>query len=240
MLQKFLYTGPSWAKNSYPVDATTTNLAQQWGFDHIELAYPGQGNHTCFLKLQAKKYPTDMPIVWLYCEPLLSLTQATGMNMNDFVVSENWQSIRETCNQYCLDLINSLPNPVFLIGAHSDIVNFNNHKSTLQIGEASWQRWLAQQSGLVVDDSIHVTPQDGGNYDFDLCWGAELVHKFLHENPNIDPAASLLDAVWDVYYFWQYLEKQGWFFEVHPNRLGNVKFAEFLEPKIKQFLSILN
>ena len=36
MLRKFLYTGPSWAANSYPIDENTTNLAQQWGFDYIE------------------------------------------------------------------------------------------------------------------------------------------------------------------------------------------------------------
>lgn len=238
MLKKFLYTGPSWAANSFPVDKSTTNLAQQWGFDHIDISALGEGNHGCFGRV--KRHADDVPVVWLYCEPLLSLGPATGMSMAEFVVSDNWQVIRETCNQYCLNLINSLPNPVFLIGAHSDIVNFNNHKSTLQLGEASWQKWIARQSGLIVDDSIHVTPKDGGNYNLDLCWGAEIVHKFLHENPNIDPVPSLLDAVWDVYYFWQHLEQQGWFFEVHPNRLGNVEFAKVLQPKIEKFLTTLN
>jgi hypothetical protein len=240
MLRKFLYTGPSWATSSFPLDKNTTNLPQQWGFDHTDISAFGEGNHGCFRRVKSRA-DGDVPIVWVYCEPLLSLGPATGMSMAEFVVSDNWRAIRETCNQYCLELINSLPNPVFLIGSHSDIVNFNNHKPTLQIGEASWQKWIAQQSGLVVDgDSIHVTPKDGGNYNFDLRWGADMVHKFLHENPNIDPAPSLLDAIWDVYYFWQYLEEQQWFFEVHPNRRGNVEFAEFLKPKIEQFLTTLN
>ena len=239
MLKKFLYTGPSWAKHSYPIADNNTNLAQQWDFDYIDFTESGDGNHAFFprIKLCADD---NIPIVWLYCEPLLSLGPATGLSMAEFVVSENWQDIREVCNQYCLNLINSLPNPVLLVGAHSDIVNFNNYKSTLQIGEISWQKWMAQQAGLVVDDSIHVTPQDGGKYNLDLCWGAEIVHKFLHENPNINPVPSLLGAVWDVYYFWQYLEQQGWFSEVHPNRHSNVEFAKFLKPKIEQFLLLLN
>jgi hypothetical protein len=238
MLRKFLYAGPSWAKNSYPIDKNTTNLAQQWEFDYVDISALGGGNHGCFTSV--KQHADDMPIVWVYCEPLLSLIPATGMTMSEFVVSQDWRAIRETCNQYCLNLINSLSNPVFLIGAHSDIVNFTNHKSTLQIGKDSWQKWMAQQCGLTVDNSIHVTPQDGGNYNLDLCWGAEIVHRFLHENPNIDPVPSLLDAVWDVYYFWQYLEKQGWFFEVHPNRHSNVEFSKFLKPKLEQFLTTLN
>ena len=234
MLEKFFYTGPSWAKNSYPIDTTTTNLAQQWGFDHIDGAGLGEGNHGCLSA--AQRHANDMPIVWVYCEPLLSITPATGMSMEEFVVSENWQSIRETCNQYCLNLINSLPNPVFLIGAHADIVNFTNQKSTVTIGEPSWQKWMAQQSGLIVDDCIHVTPKDGGNYQFNYCWGAEIVHRFLHQNPTIKPTPSLLDAVWDSYYFWQYLEEQGWFFEVHPNRHSNIEFSKLLKPKIEKFL----
>lgn len=234
MTEKFLYTGPSWAKNSYPINRVSTNLAQQWGFDYIDLTLPGQGNHSCFE--QIKKHSDNLPVIWLYCEPLLSLTQATGMSMTEFVVSENWRSIREACNQYCLDLINSLPNPVFLIGAHADIVDFKNSKSNIIVGEASWQKWLAQQAGLTVDSHIHVTPKDGGNYKFDHCWGAETVHRFLHDTPTIDPVPSLVDAVWDMYYFWQYLVEQGWFFEVHPNKHGNQEFAKFIKPLIENFL----
>jgi hypothetical protein len=235
MLPKFLYTGPSWAKNSYPIDKTTTNLVQQWGFDHDDFTAQAYGNSECYKKVT--HFSKDMPVVWLYCEPLINLTEATGMSMHDFVVSDNWRSIRETCNQYCLNLINSLPNPVFLIGAHSDIVNLTDTKSSLVVGHPSWQKWTADKTGLTVTESIHVTPQDGGNYNLDLCWGAEIVHRFLHFNPDIQPAPSLLDAIWDVYYFWQHIERQGWFFEVHPNRHNNIEFSQFLKPRLEQFLT---
>lgn len=235
MLPKFLYTGPSWAKNSYPVDNTTTNLAQQWELEHVDLGAQAYGNSECYKKVT--HFSKDMPVIWVYCEPLINLTEATGMSMHDFVVSDDWQSIRETCNQYCLNLINSLPNPVFLIGAHSDIVNLSNTKSSLVVGHPSWQKWTAEQTGLTVGNSIHVTPQDGGNYHLDLCWGAEIVHRFLHFHPGICPAPSLLNAIWDVYYFWQYIEQQGWFFQVHPNRHNNIIFSQFLKPRLEQFLT---
>lgn len=237
MSTPFIYTGSSWAANSYPIDHTTTNLAKQWGYDYIDRSGVRTGNHKCYQII--KNLNSNLPIVWLYCEPILSLQPATGLSMDNFITSTYWKEIWNKCNQYCIDLICSLPNPIFLIGSGSDIINFPTSQSNITV-VPSWQKWLAGNAGLTVTDTIYVTPKDGGNFTLDHCWGAEIVHRYIHENTNIKPAVSLVDAVWDVYYFWQYLEEQQWFFEVHPNRKGNVTFAEFLKPQIEEFLNNCN
>jgi hypothetical protein len=88
----------------------------------------------------------------------------------------------------------------------------------------------------VTNGVIDVVPSDGGAFKLDHCWGAEVIHRFLHENQDIKPNRELLNSVWDCYYFWEELQRRDWFYEVHPNRRSNVEFAKFLKPTIDKFL----
>ena len=77
---------------------------------------------------------------------------------------------------------------------------------------------------------------DGGDFFVSTCWGAEVLHKFMHENPHITPSVEVTNAVWDIFFFWKELEKANLFFDVHPNYQGNTLFAEFLKPTVIKFL----
>ena len=237
---KYIYTGPSWAAQSYDdVNGPffkSTNLSREWGIECLDLSKPGS---SVLDRAEAiKESGVSLPIVWVYNEPLLDITTATGLTLNEFVVNDNWKNIREECNQYCLGQIDALGLPVLLIGGHSDVLNCDH--SNITVVCPSWQTWLAEQSGMAVNgNNITVDPEDGGNYNIDHCWGAEVVHKFLHENQQINPNAKLLDSLWDIYYFWAELQKRNWFWEVHPNMRGNVEFAKFLKPAVNNFLSII-
>ena len=233
-MQKFIYAGPSWAVTSYPDDEKiATNVAKEWNLQHIWVARCA--DNTLNQLATIEKLNTDLPVVFFYCEPIKNLEDITNLSFRDFVQSENWQEIWHQCNKYCLDAIDKIKNPVALIGAHSDIIQEDTSSFII---EDSWQKWIASQAGMKVEDGIiEVSQADGGNYNLSRCWGAEFIHRFLHENPSIKPHPSLLDAIWDIYFFWEELEKRNWFYQVHPNRIANIQFAHYTKDKIKDFLT---
>ena len=232
-MQKFICAGPSWAVTSYPDDALdSTNVANEWSLEHVSVAVKAD---SVLGQLRAiENLNTKLPVVFFYCEPLLDLKEIAGVTLKDFVQSENWEEIWHQCNSYCLNAIDQIENPVALIGAHSDITSSNTSSFIL---DDSWQKWLASQAGMDVENGIiNVNPADGGNYKLSRCWGAEIVHRFLHTTPDLEPHPTLLDAIWDMYFFWEELQKRNWFFEVHPNYLANVEFAKYTKDKVKDFL----
>ena len=235
-MNQFIYAGPSWAVSSYPDNQDPcTNLLTEWKLPAISVAKSASTNFGQINLI--KKTNLTHPVVFLYCEPIGDLEKTTGLSLREFVESENWREIWHTCNKRCLYEIEKLPNKVALIGSHCDIVTENT--STYVISE-SWQKWIALQCGMQVDnDVIEVTPSDGGNYKLSQCWGAEVVDRYLHLNPDAKPHSSLLDAIWDVYFFWDELEKRNWFYQVHPNYIANVEFAHYTKNNITTFLNTI-
>jgi len=228
----FIYTGPSWAASSYPLGPAATNLAKEWGIPCIDYSMPASSVLDCIKSFRIK---SSTPIVWVYNEPLNCLSEATGLTKAQLIQRSDWRNVWEDCNQFCLKAINDLNRPVLLIGSHSDIVNCDY--SNITIGHTSWQKFLAQQAGMpLTNQSIYVKMDDGGDFTVQNCWGAEVIHRFMHEHPDVTPSTEITNAVWDIFFFWKELEKANLFYEVHPNKQGNELFAEFLKPIVVKFL----
>ena len=230
---KYIYTGPSWANSSYPITDHSTNLAREWGIPYIDMTQKGVG---VLAQVQSiKKLNSKLPIIWVYNEPILNLETITGISIDNFLQRSDWKDLWNECNQHCLSAIASLGVPVLLIGGHSDIVDCNH--SNITVACDSWQKWLAQQAGLTVDNGVvSVKMDDGGDFLIKHGWGAEIAHRYLHEHPAINPDPGLMNSVWDIFFFWKELEKANLFYEVHPNLQGNQLFAKFLLPTVTNFL----
>jgi hypothetical protein len=229
---EFAYTGPSWAASSYPLDSKSTNLAKEWNIPSINYSMPASNVLSCLSRVNTVR---SLPIVWVYHEPIACLTEATGLSKEQFMQRSDWKDIWEDCNQFCLKAINNLNRPVLLIGAHSDIVNCDYKNIT--VAHPSWQKFLARQAGMPIkDNTVNVKLDDGSDFFVSDCWGAEILHRFMHENPHITPSIEVTNAVWDIFFFWKELEKADLFFDVHPNYQGNKLFAEHLKPTVIKFL----
>ena len=230
----FTYTGPSWAASSYPIeDATATNLAKLWNIPYLDQSSPGSS--VLSLLEMIKKEKSSAPIVWIYNEPLNDIVEITRMEQKEFLARPDWKDIQKECNQYCLNAISSLNRPVLLIGGHCDIVDCNY--ANITVGHHSWQRFLADQADMITrKGKINVKMDDGGSFSFRNCWGAEVIHRIMHSWPDISPDSELVNEIWDIFFFWKALEKADLFYEVHPNRRGNVLFAEHLKPIVIKFL----
>ena len=217
MSEQCIYTGPSWAFSSYPMEGETTNLAREWKISHVDFSRPGQP--TVDIVKRLKNLEKKLPVVWVYGEPLGSRYGLYPSDKPDLLKQENWWTLREEINQKCFQMIDSLNLPVLLIGGHSDIINCDYKNIT--VAYPSWQKWLGEQCNLTAPD---------------VCWGAEIAHDFIHRHPNFYPPKSLVDKMWEVINYWDELQRRNWFFEVHPNKQGNIEFAKFLKPVVDKFL----
>lgn len=238
---QLIYTGPSWAHSSYDPPNTVeyanpTSLAKEWNIPCLDLSKPGSGVLDRVTRVtNTKNSGTVLPIVWIYNEPLVDLKDATGMDLAEFVQRSDCIDIWKECNRWCLNKINDIGLPVLLIGGHCDIVDCDF--SNITVGHDSWQKYIAELAGLKVDNNtVYVKMDDGGDYSFDRCWGAEVVHRFIHQHQNIQPSQEIVNAIWDIFFFWKELEKANLFFEVHPNKRANQEFAKFLLPVVNKFL----
>lgn len=239
MIEQFIYTGPSWAARSFDIpgshaDNNQTNLAKEWQIPFVNISQSGT---TILNRVSAvnKLGSNKLPIIWIYNEPIGNLTDITKLSFLEFIQRADWKDIWKECNQHCLQAINNIGRSVLLIGAHSDIVDCNYDNIT--IGYPSWQKWMAEQAGLKVDsNTVYVKMDDGGDFFVSHCWGAEVVHKFIHEHPEITPSIEIVNAIWDIFFFWKELEKADLFYEVHPNRQATTQFAKLLLPTVEKFL----
>jgi len=233
---RYIYSGPSWAKSSFPTDHNSTNLARQWNLPYVDCSMLG-ASVTLNIKLIEKlieKQDNNFPIIWVYNEPLADIEQACGMTVKELLTRDDWENIRNECNQFCLEQISKLGRPVLLIGGHSDITDCNF--SNIHVACNSWQKFIAKRAGLLVNDTITGSYDSGTEFKIDRCWGAEVMHKQVYENPNITPVNTLIDSVWETFFFWKEIERLGWFYEVHPNKQATEAFADFLRPDIIKFL----
>jgi hypothetical protein len=211
---QYLYTGPSWAKSSFPVENTSiTNLAKEWSFVFFDAS-----QFSCSVLNRVNYIQTlnnKLPIIWIYNEPFGNCEDITGISMAKLLQRYDWKDIWNECNQYCLSAIASLDRPILLIGGHSDIIDCNHANITVACD--SWQKWLAQQAAMPVKDGVvSVAMDDGGNFVIHRGWGAEIIHRYMHEHPEIDPDESLVESVWDIFSFGNNSKRQIYFMIVIP------------------------
>ena len=237
MNPQYLYGGSSWAYKSFdPDEDFNTNLAKEWDIPHYDLSWPNIS--VLYSVNRIIQHPDkQLPVIFLYHDPISDVEHITGISFKEFLTRKDWKTIWDQCNQFCIDKIDTLARPVLLIGAVTNVIDNMVYKN-ITIGHVNWQLWLAKQAGMkIIDQTIHVAPEDGGNFSLDHFWGAESAQKHLHENPAISPDKQLLDSIWDVFFFWKELEKANLFYEVHPNYNGNKLFAKFLKPTVLNFLN---
>jgi len=236
-MKPFVYAGPSWAKRSFDNVAKNievSNLAKEWELPHFSCAKEGSNN---LEQVQyVKNTPTDFPIIWVMCEPLVKLTVPDGMFSTNslyriyrkkalikkYLSTPDHLSIRQIINFEQLSAMNALNRPIGLIGGHSDIqdsdiIFFKN----ITIIDNSWQNFLAKLAGI-----------EHNQYNF----GYEIAHRILHGNQDITPTDNLINDIYQGFEFWEELEKKDLFYQVHPNKIGNQEYAKYLKDKVIEFL----
>jgi hypothetical protein len=236
-MKPFVYAGPSWAKRSFDdpdKNIEISNLAKEWELPYFNCAEEGSNN------LQQVQYVkntlTDLPIIWVMCEPLVELTISddtlSRSNLyrvhrkkaliKKYLNTPDHLSVRQIINFEQLSAMNALNRPIGLIGGHSDIQDSDiTFFKNITIIDHSWQNFLAKLAGI-----------DYNQYNF----GFEISHRILHGNHDIAPSDKLVNDIYQGLEFWKLLEKKNLFYEVHPNRVATEEYAKYLKDKVIEFI----
>ena len=228
--KKFIYSGPSWALQSFDTsqgrEPNPTSILQEWGLAHIADNVSGRGSN--FVRQFRHFTDTDLPIVYVMCEPLAAHDNNTK-RFNKYYHKYNgkWQELwqhRQELNQQQMHQLAQLPNRVAVIGAHSDVSDVPDEITVI---DPSWQNYLRQLAGL----------------DTGYNWGVEVLHRQMFgSNRHIDlhPKASrfIVDLIHDQFEVWKALEKHNLFCDVHPNRRANELYAQHTLDSVLEFIGV--
>lgn len=228
----FIFAGDSWAlkaftKENYSIGNHNPlpgeiRLADYWPWSYDVCVAPGQGNLSCLKKIQDKNIDPNVPIIWVWTEPGRDYHLVTGRPEFEWIESENIFEIRKTLEkEIYYQIRNTLPNPIGLIGGLSDInINLAQHHG-YDVLHPSWQQWIAH----TLSSQWFCTGWGAG----DIGWRADY--------NNVRPSKTATFAWDELIKEWCWWEEQGYFCHEHPSLRANQEFADFLKPKIEEWLT---
>lgn len=215
------YVGPTWAQRSFdPPGIEPTNLAEVWKIPYNKRFYPSTPPGR-IVDLVAED-GAHRPIVWVYSDPWGDIPRLTGCTFQEYVSRSDWFDVWREANQQVLRKINSLGVPVFLIGAHCDIIDCDF--SNITIACQSWQKHMADQIGLLAGDTIRIE-----NRSIDHCVAQEIYFRYFHENPNVPVSDDLKNYIIDLWMLWKRFHDNGIMYEHHPTKESYQNLAKHLE-----------
>jgi len=235
-----LYLGPSWAVQSYEswngdTDTIKTNLAQELRLEnYTQLANYSESNMRQlnraieFMQQHPELAPFRLLFVMsssLHDAPVLRSGTREEFAMV-FLRSKNPIDLLQDLERGFYDRICQLGIPVGLIGAHTDVVDYDFPPHVTVI-HPSWQNFLGNQSGL----------------DPFLGWPCEIANLWLQGRldygrhiPMVDPSKELVFEIDQQFKRWDILEQNKLWCGVHPNLRGNQLFAKHIADSFNKWI----
>jgi hypothetical protein len=226
---KYVFAGDSWASKGFTeqnyqavgqFDKTDVHLPSFWNMPYQRCIAGGQGNLACLDRLVAMQLPEHVPIIWVYTEPGRDYARITGNPEHEWMQREDLFELRNELNSVIIKSIrHTLPNPIAFIGGLSDVPTIPSD-CKLHVLHPSWQHWIATTLN---------------SQWFKLGWGAADIGWRMHSN-NIVPGKAATFAWDEQIKEWCWWEESGYFCHEHPSPRANKEFAEYLQPKVEQWL----
>jgi hypothetical protein len=235
-----LYLGSSWAVQSYESfngdnDSIKTNLAQELKLtNYTQLASYGSTNIAQLNKAITfiKQHPGLGPfrLVSVLAESLNNAPMFYNLTREQFahkfLTSPDPISIIKDVEICFYQELNKLDIPIALIGAHTDVVDFN-FKENITVIHSSWQNFLGSQCGL---------PKFFG-------WPAELANLWLQGRLEFDvyinevtPSKEVVFEIDRLFSRWTSMELSNLWNGVHPTILGNKLFAKEIDDSFNEWI----
>jgi hypothetical protein len=223
--RKIILAGDSWALKAYTNHNYITSnqqlypepgdirLADFWDVDYKCCFAPGEGNLKILDRIKTLvANDNKIPIVWLFAEPGRDYGKLTGDYEFHWIESEDIFNIRNNLMEQILKLIReSIPNPVALIGAASDVDKDLAEKIGFTVLCSSWQYWIAKK----LNRTKHFKFGFGAS---DIGWRADY--------NNVKPSRAALFAWDDLIKEWCMWDELGFMCHEHPTPLAHKLFGE--------------
>ena len=235
-----LYLGPSWAVQSYESnngdnDPIKTNLAQELKLTNYTLLADYSNTNIAQLN-KAITFMDQHVELGPFCLVFVlssSLHDAPVFyNLSDekfaykFLDSSDPISIIKDVEKLFYQELNKLDIPIALIGAHTDVVDFN-FKENITVIHPSWQNFLGSQCGL--------SKLFG--------WPAEVANLWLQGrlgyNIHIDRVCPSKEVVFEIdklFSCWTTMQQNKLWNGVHPSILGNQLFAKEIADSFNRWI----
>jgi len=246
----------------------------------------GVSNGLCCNEIRKRGLPNDVPIVWFSCDPVgniyyrkenhdMSWPSYVEDNIlyddvrcddwvESFLTSKDWREKRRHYFDTQLAEMNSLGNPIALMGSHTDVMKEQVEKyENITLIESSWQRVLAEYCGIIpLDDYMgvdfihqamkifikdkeivdHMRKSNLSKYE---AWADNILAHFIHAYTSADEYSKRLDDdlvhnIHKTYAQWEQFEEAGVFTWVHPNIKGNEIFYDKVHKKLHKFIDTHN
>jgi len=228
---KFVYSGPSWAAQSFDTldgnETNTTNLLELWGLQDIAINTSERGSN---FNIQYDKFvDSNLPVIYVSCETLAVFDSDTRYTKS---YTDDWYKLwdmRSEVNKANMDKLSKLDNPVAVIGAHTDVSDVPDNVTII---DSSWQNFLRQEAGL----------------DAGYNWGCEILHRHMMLGNFIDfyknnlllskSSKFIIDRIQTQFVIWEKLQQHNLFFGAHPNTRGNELYAKHTKDKVLNFLGL--
>jgi len=235
-----LYLGPSWAVQSYESmngdnDPSKTNLAQELKLNN----YTQLANYNSTNMAQLNKAITFIdqhPELAPFCLVVVLSNSLDDAPMfynlsrekfaHKFLSSVDPISIIKDTERLFYQEINKLNIPIALIGAHTDVVDFDFNENVTVI-HPSWQNFLGSQCGL--------TKFFG--------WPVEIANLWLQGRLEYDiyidtirPSIEMVFEMDKLFSHWTTMQTNKLWNGVHPSILGNQLFAKKIADPFNKWL----
>jgi hypothetical protein len=232
---KFCWVGASWAVKGYTEQnyKIQENLPQEgdcrvpdfWDMPFVPCCMPGHSSLDLLDKLKSQDIDPNLPIIWVYGEPGRDYGRITGDSAHNWLAREDCFEIRKHLNEKIMETLrNTLPNPIALIGGDTDIDLALAEKYQLHVLCGSWQKWIAEKLN---------------SKWFKFGWGASDAGWRMNAD-NVKLSRSVVLAWDELIKEWCFWEDHGYFCHEHPTPKCHKEFAEYLQPKVQQWLEDLS
>lgn len=243
-----LYLGPSWAVQSFDPpqgnDNVTTNLAQELNLmSCVDLARCGDSNMSQLKMAQEflAAEPGPARAIFITANSLQDSEELLGIDRVDFakhfLAHNDSAAVIKDLERSFYQKLCELEIPVALIGAHTDVFDYK-WPSYITVIHDSWQKFLLTQANIVANNFFG--------------WPAEVAHRWLQGQidskqgsivelaQDRSPSADVVFQTHKTLRLWQRLQQNRLWYEVHPNRRGNVLFAAEIKNSMQQWLDNTN
>jgi len=227
----YIFAGDSWALKGFTTDNYNkanrqplpgdVRLADHWPWSYQHCLTPGEGNLSCLDRLISMRVPPTVPVIWVWTEPGRDYGRINRAPPHEWMQKENIFNVRTQLDHAIMsEIAERIENPIAFIGGLSDVDPLLAQRFGFDVLCTSWQQWIANTLN---------------SQWFVKGWGASDVGWRMHSS-GITPSRAATFAWDEQIKEWCWWEDQGYFCHEHPSPRANLEFAEYLKPRVEQWL----
>ena len=264
---KFLYTGASTACKAFVTNDGNDEMSKLISMGKLFSAYTdyelvdessyGKPNHWLIDEINRKGYSKELPIYWLYGDPLMGLFFDGDRTFPDIpeknsdifyeCVTGDWKKVFYEVADRELEYLNSFGYKIGFVASSGDIEPWQvENYENLTVIDSSWSTPVAEKCNTNYTKpylNSHLLHQ-AINWFFPEALSINIWQELwcndpaeLKGHPKISPL--IVDKIYEIYRVREDMEKAGYFTHIHPNLESNLMYHNIVKDKVKTWMDVI-